>query len=83
MPLLEDINTYWPIFVTGVAALVWLVRLEGKVGANERGIDRLNDWSHLMEEKHANLDSKIVNQLSEIKQSLARLEGKLGVDSSK
>jgi len=41
------------------------------------------NWQQLMDEKHQNLDSKIVNELSEIKQSLARLEGKLGIDLHK
>jgi len=79
MEFIKFIDTFWPLFVASVGALVWLVRLEGKVSSNLKSIERLDNWAGLMEEKHSNLDSKIVNELSEIKQSLARLEGKLGV----
>lgn len=77
------IDAFWPIFITLGGALIWLVRLEGKVSHNHERFGDLKSWSLLMEEKHNNLDSKIVNELSEIKQSLARLEGKLGIDANR
>jgi hypothetical protein len=69
----------WPVLVGTVAFIVWLVRLEGRVtyearitSANEKRIDTL-------EEKHHALDSKVVEQLSDVRESLARIEGALGV----
>lgn len=74
------INAFWPVLMGGIATTIWMIRLEARINENKHNINRLERWSVKMEERHISLDNKIVNQLSEIKQSLARLEGKLGVD---
>jgi len=83
MSFIDVISSFWAPLTGFIALIVWLVRLEGKVNFNEKTLQTHQNWQQLMDEKHQNLDSKIVNELSEIKQSLARLEGKLGIDLHK
>lgn len=49
---------------------VWLVRLEGKAVNTEKRLDHA-------EQQLQNLESGLVKELSEVKQSLARIEGYL------
>lgn len=73
----------WQILVGGIAAIVWLVRLEGKIhAAVNANVETQKDVDELRV-KHEQLDSKVLEQLSEIKQSLARLEGSLGLARTK
>lgn len=74
---MSGVDTLFAAGVTVVSAVVWLVRLEGKVKAQERLIDALENGIALLREKHENLDSKIVNELTRIRESLARLEGRI------
>ena len=74
--LLADL---WPIFAGGIGVIVWLVRLEGRVTAVNDKTDHNQKDVTALGIKHESLDSKIVEQLSEVKQSLARLEGALGI----
>lgn len=57
-----------------VALIVWLIRLEGKANTNEKAIEKL-------EVKHDALDSKIVDKLSVIEKSLAKIEGRLSIEN--
>ena len=67
------------IIASGVAVVVWLVRLEGKINAADKSnLETQKDVDELRI-KHEELDSKIIEQLSKIRESLARLEGSLGV----
>lgn len=62
-----------------IGFIVWLVRLEGKINAVEKSnVETQKDVDELRA-RHEALDSKIVEQLSEIRESLARLEGSLGI----
>lgn len=74
---MEPLQLYVTLAGAGVSGVVWLVRLEGKVKAQEKLIDTLSDSVALLREKHENLDSKIVGELTRIRESLARLEGRL------
>lgn len=70
---------YFEILVAVLAFVVWLVRLEGKINHVERlALEAQKDVDNLRV-KHESLDSKIVEQLGEVRESLARLEGALGV----
>jgi len=62
-----------------VGFTVWLVRLEGKIHAGEKANHETQKDVDDLRARHEALDSKIVEQLSEIRESLARLEGSLGV----
>lgn len=70
--------------------IVWLVRLEGKIQANEKMIEVVKDDSSkvaaLNEKsidelriKHENLDSKLLSKISEVEKTLARIEGALAI----
>lgn len=62
----------WPVFAGGIGFIVWLVRLEGMASQTRREVDALRV-------KHEALDSKIVEQLGEVRESLARIEGRMGI----
>lgn len=63
--------------IPGIIGLVWLVRLEGRIlGA----LDKIRDLSAQIvnqEKKHDALDNKIMEKLSFIERSLAKIEGQL------
>lgn len=61
------------IGVLVIGLVVWLIRLEGKANYNEKAIEKL-------EVKHEALDSKIVDKLSVIEKSLAKIEGRLSIE---
>lgn len=69
------LSTYWPFVLSIVGLVVWLARLEGKtdsaIKANEETQRDVND----LRTRHEGLDSKIVEQLARVRESLARLEG--------
>jgi len=62
-----------------VAFIVWLVRLEGKLSYIEKSGNETQKDVDELRIRHEALDVKIVEQLARIRESLARLEGKLGV----
>lgn len=68
----EQIVSLFGIAVVLVGFIVWLIRLEGKTNYNERMIEKL-------EIKHDALDNKIVEKLSVIEKSLAKIEGRIGI----
>ena len=58
---------------------VWLVRLEGKHQNNHELITVCQKELQALTIKHESLDSKVVEQLAQVRESLARIEGALGV----
>lgn len=62
----------WPIFLSFLGFVIWLVRLEGKV----KTLDR--DHAVLLS-KHESLDSELVHELGKVKEALARIEGRLSI----
>ena len=64
----------------GVAGVVWLVRLEGKVKQQEDKLEMQIRQLAVLQEKLENIDSKIVDELGRIRESLARLEGRLSAE---
>lgn len=66
------------VLVVAVGTVIWLIRLEGRVDAATRAnVETQKDIDDLRV-RHENLDTKIVEQLTQVRESLARLEGKLG-----
>ncbi len=61
-----------------ITAIVWLVRLEGKIAANQKANSETQKDVDELRHKHEGLDSKIIEQLGAVRESLARLEGRLG-----
>lgn len=76
MDAIQTISNIWPVVTALIGLIVWLVRLEGKVSQSEKQLDALQI-------KHESLDSKVVEQLADVRESLARIEGALGVTSQK
>lgn len=86
MDLLKLVNEYWSILITIVGLIVWLVRLEGKGDEfkktneiNQKYIERVEKQVDALEIKHQQLDSKLVQQLADVRESLARIEGALAI----
>lgn len=74
-----SITDYLQIVLAALALVVWLVRLEGKIAFAERlAVDVQKDVD-VLRTKHEGLDSKIIDQLGAVRESLARLEGRLGI----
>lgn len=69
-----NLSDWLEIAALVVGVVIWLIRLEGKVKYLERDLDILTI-------KHNDLDSKLLERISKIEQSLARIEGRLGVDA--
>ena len=63
-----------------IAGIVWLVRLEYMTKSNSKSIDELQTKVEVIEVRHQALDSKVMDQLTQIKISLAKIEGKLGIE---
>ncbi len=62
-----------------IATMIWGLRHEGRTNANERaGIETQKDVD-ILRHKLESLDSKIIDQLGAVRESLARLEGRLGI----
>lgn len=65
------------IGISAIGGLVWLVRLEGRlIGALEKVRDLTNQVSD-QGKKHEALDNRIMEKLSFIERSLAKIEGQL------
>lgn len=66
--MLDLVSAYWPILLSGAGFIIWLVRIEGKTINTEKRVDHLDQQVNQM-------DSALVKQLTEVKTSLARIEG--------
>jgi hypothetical protein len=64
----QNLDTYFKIGSALVAIIIWFVRLESKVMYME---NRMNN----VEEGHSELKEKVHDQLTTIKESLAKIEG--------
>lgn len=79
MDLIDALLKYWPIIIGLIGLIVWLVRLEGKHQSNNDMIIICQKELQALTIKHESLDSKVVEQLAQVRESLARIEGALGV----
>lgn len=77
MPQIDD--SLFQAILAGVGFIVWLVRLEGKINAIEKANYETQKDVDDLRVRHEVLGSSLVIQLSEIRESLARLEGSLGI----
>lgn len=75
--LFQDISNLWPVILSLVFVLVWLVRIEAKVMYLEKAHDdEVKNKQALDDQIWAKLD-EVQKSLSKITESLARLEGRL------
>lgn len=65
--------------IAAVAIVVWLVRLEGKINIGTTLASNAQKAVDDLRIKHESLDAKIIEQLAQVRESLARLEGALGI----
>ncbi len=79
MGALQFITDAWPIFLSLFGLVIWAVRLEGRVNQNDDKQDVSDKRIEALSMKHDLLDSKVVEQLASVRESLARIEGVLGV----
>lgn len=65
------------VILVVVGVVIWAIRQEGKIShLNDRLVDTQRDVDDLRV-RHENLDSKIVQELVHLKESVARIEGYL------
>lgn len=63
---------------SAIAFIVWLIRLEGRVAQGDRDHAETTKQIDILITKHDSLDSKVVEELARVRESLARIEGALG-----
>ena len=80
---IATITSIWPIILSLIGFIVWLVRVEGRINFNDKEIARIEKKIDTLEIKHHNLDSRLVEQLAQVRESLARIEGALGVSGER
>lgn len=59
--------------------IVWLVRLEARIKQTERDIFEAIKDVDILRARHEDLDSRVLRELMEVKQALARIEGRLEI----
>jgi hypothetical protein len=59
--------------------IVWLVRLEARIKQSEKDIFEVVKDVDVLRARHEDLDSRVLRELMEVKQALARIEGRLEI----
>ena len=59
--------------------IVWLVRLEARIKQTEKDIFEAIKDVDVLRARHEDLDSRVLRELMEVKQALARIEGRLEI----
>lgn len=65
-----------------VGVVVWFARLEGRINNCEQRNDDLKDDITDLRSKHEALDNRIVDKLSNVEKSLAKIEGRLSINNN-
>jgi hypothetical protein len=65
------------LILTGLGFIIWLIRLEGRVNMNEKTTSIAQSDLEALQIKHEALDSKVLEKISQIQQTVARIEGML------
>jgi hypothetical protein len=68
---------YFPLMMTVLGGLIWGLRLEGEVKMNKRLTSNAQADIDTLRVKHEALDSKVLEKISQIQQTVARIEGML------
>lgn len=59
--------------------IIWLVRLEARIKQTEKDIFETQKDVDILRSRHEDLDSRVLKELMEVKQALARIEGRLEI----
>ncbi len=75
---MEMIRTFWPLAAAFVAAIIWLIRLEGRSVENAKEIKRL--WNQRKEDLEASKQARdeTNKMLGEIRDDIKALIAKVG-----
>jgi uncharacterized lipoprotein YmbA len=76
--LMIQIDLFQAVYIIATAvlgAVIWFVRLEGRVKYNEMFNKETQKDVDVLRNKYEALDSKILEKLAEISERLARIEG--------
>lgn len=73
----------WQLIVSIVSVTVWLVRLEGRINGIEKSNENTQSDVDALRIKHESLDSELVKELTQIKVTLAKIEGFLAQHKEK
>lgn len=77
MELLDTLNKYWFLILSFTGMIYMVARTEGNDKAHEEKINLLETKFAVMENKQMTLESTMVQDISKVKESLARIEGAL------
>lgn len=58
-----------------IGGIIWLVRLEGRINSIHEANKRTQTDVDMLRVKHESLDSELVKELTQIKVTLAKIEG--------
>ena len=77
----RQMNTELILWLAGGALtfIVWLVRLEARIKQTERDVFEVVKDVDILRTRHEDLDSRVLRELMEVKQALARIEGRLEI----
>jgi hypothetical protein len=71
------------IVLMAVGGVIWAIRQEGRLNQAVQANNRTQKDVDDLRVRHENLDSKLVERLSEVREALARIEGKLDINKEK
>lgn len=77
---MEHLKALWPVLISCTGFIVWLVRLEGRIEAVKASNQETQKDVDALRIEHNTLNHQTVKQLAEIRESLARIEGRLSVE---
>ncbi len=77
MDQIKAITEAWPVLAGLIGLVVWAVRLEGKITLIENSYRQLETEHNSLRAEHNALNSSTLQELSKIRESLARIEGRL------
>lgn len=70
-------STQLELLIALVGVVVWLVRLEGKLYSSIQANNQTQKDVDDLRNRHHDLDARVVRELTHIRESLARIEGRL------
>lgn len=70
-----ELKDYFPFIAGAIGAIVWLVRIEGRLNAVSKQSDNTDQEVKNLDVKLNEFDSKLLAKLSEIAERLSYIEG--------